>query len=247
MLQPTIRHAVRLGRPVRPHLGRIGLPRTLDQGAFLAVLSHELRTPVTTIYGGAQVLATRELTDERRRMLASDVGQEAERLYRIVEDLVALLRSERGDLQVTREPVALGRLIVAAIEHELARDAPPRIQLFGASDATVEEADQALLGHVMRNLLDNAIRFSAVGALIEVVVDSDGNEVTVRVLDQGPAPVDQVRRNAIDPAGTAAGLAGGGLGLFVVARLVQAMDGRSWASPRPGGGAEFGFALRQRP
>jgi two-component system sensor histidine kinase KdpD len=246
-LLPTIRRAVRLGPSGRPHRRRIGLPRTLDEGAFLAVLSHELRTPVTTIYGGAQVLATHELTDERRRTLATDVGHEAERLYRIVEDLVALLGSERGDLQVTREPVALGRLIVAAIDHELARDPRPTIRFVGASDATVEEADQALLGHVVRNLLDNAIRFSAAGALIEVVVDVDGQEVTVRVLDQGPAPVDQVRRDAIDPAGTAAGLAGGGLGLFVAARLVQAMDGRSWASPRPGGGAEFGFALRQPP
>jgi two-component system sensor histidine kinase KdpD len=244
MLQGVLRRSLRFGRRGRPHR-RIGLPRTLDHEEFLGVLSHELRTPVTTIYGGAQILATRDLTEAHRKALAADVGQEAERLYRIVEDLVALLRSERGDLHPVREPVAVGRLIVAAIEHELGRDADLQIRYLGASDAAADEADEALLGHVIRNLLDNAIRYSADGTPIEVVVDVEGDEVAVRVLDRGPVPTDQERRDVIDPATTRAGLAGGGLGLFVAARLIQAMDGRSWARSRADGGAEFGFALRR--
>jgi signal transduction histidine kinase len=221
------------------------LPRALDQEAFLGVLSHELRTPVTTIYGGAQILATRDLPDSRRRALAADVGTEAERLYRIVEDLVALLRTERGDLRPAREPVAVGRLIATAVEYELGRNPRLRIRYLGASDAAAEEADEALLGHIVRNLLDNAIRYTAEGATIEVVVDIEGDEVVVRFLDQGPEPGDADRRDHIDPADTRAGLSGGGLGLFAAARLLQAMNGRSWARPRPGGGAEFGFALRR--
>jgi K+-sensing histidine kinase KdpD len=231
------------GRLVRRLAARIGLPEAIDQDAFLGVLSHELRTPVTTIYGGAQILATRDLPDERRRALAADVGLEAERLFRIVEDLVMLMRSERGDIKPAREPVAVGRLVVAAVEHELAQNPERRIRYLGASDAAVDDADEGLLVHVVRNLLDNGIRNSSAGDTIEVVVSVDGDEVAVRVLDRGQGTADPDRRDSINPAATPAGMAGGGLGLFVAARLVHAMDGRSWAIPRPGGGAEFGFAL----
>ncbi len=242
----ALRRPTRLVRRGRPHR-RIGLPRALDHETFLGVLSHELRTPVTTIYGGAQILATRELTDARRRTLAADVGNEAERLYRIVEDLVAMLRSERGQLRSVCEPVAVGRLVVAAIKRELTLNPSLRIQYLGASDAAVDEADEALVGHVVRNLLDNAIRHSPGATPVEVVVGSEGEEVVVRVLDRGPRPHTQDQRDASEPAATRAGLAGGGLGLFVAARLVQTMDGRSWAKPGPEGGAEFGFALRRSP
>jgi signal transduction histidine kinase len=242
--QGAVRRLPRFSRRVRPHSHRVGLPRTLDHEAFLGVLSHELRTPVTTIYGGAQILATRDLPDSRRRALAADVGSEAERLYRIVEDLVALLRSERGGLHSAREPVALGPMIAAAVEHELARNPDVRIRYLGTSDATADEADEDLVGHVVRNLLDNATRYSTNGAPIEVIVDIEGDEIVVRVLDGGPEPSNH-DRDSIDPRATPAGLSGGGLGLFVAARLVRAMDGRSWARSRPGGGAEFGFALRR--
>jgi signal transduction histidine kinase len=217
----------------------------MDQEAFLGVLSHELRTPVTTIYGGAQLLATRDLPDSRRRALASDVGQEAERLYRIVEDLVVLLRSERGELRSAGEPVAIGRLIAAAVERELERNPGLKIRYLGASDAATDLADETLITHAVRNLLDNAIRNANDRGPVEIVVDIEGEEVIVRVLDRGLDPIDRAPGDRIDPAGTPAGRSGGGLGLFVAVRLVQAMNGRSWARSRPGGGAEFGFALRR--
>lgn len=240
------RRPIRIGHRVRPYHRRTGLPRALDEGAFLGVLSHELRTPVTTIYGGAQLLATRDLSDARRRALAADVGAEAERLYRIVEDLVALLRSERGDLRPEREPVPLGRVIAAAVEHELGRNADLRIRYLGPSDAAADEADEALIAHVVRNLLDNAVRYSPLGGLVEVIVAVEPDQVVVRVLDRGPEPNNHDRRDLIDPSGTQAGLSGGGLSLFVAARLIQAMNGYSWAKARPDGGAEFGFSLHRQ-
>src|SRR5258708_2296543 len=90
-----------------------------DRQAFLDILSHELRTPVTTIYGGAQLLAKGELKADRRRALAEDVRVEADRLYRLVEDLVILVNSERDGIRPGGEPVAVGRLVSAAIEREV--------------------------------------------------------------------------------------------------------------------------------
>jgi signal transduction histidine kinase len=228
-----------------PIEARAFLPGTLGDDGFLGVLSHELRTPVTTIYGGAQLLASRDLPEARRRALASDVGQEAERLYWIVEDIMVLARSERGELRSADEPVAVGRLIASAVERELARNPGLQIRYLGASDAAAEQADELLITHAVRNLLDNAIRNARGRGPVEVVVDTEPEEVVVRVLDRGSAPTGQEMPGRIDPSGTRAGRAGGGLGLFVAARLVQAMRGRSWARARRGGGAEFGFALRR--
>jgi signal transduction histidine kinase len=121
-----------------PDAGHTALPGTLDQEALLGVVSHELRTSVTTTYGGAQLLATRDLPEPRRRALATDVSQEAERLYRIVEDLVVLLRSERGELHSLDEPVAVGRLVVSAVERELGRNPRLQIRYLGASHAAAE-------------------------------------------------------------------------------------------------------------
>lgn len=165
----------------------------LGREAFLGVLSHELRTPVTTIYGGAQILATRELPAGRRSALAADIAQEAERLYRIVEDLVVLLRSERGDMVSAREPVALGRLIAAAVERESGRNPELQIRYLGVGDAAAQAADEELLVHVIRNLLDKATRNAAGESPIEVVLETAGDEVVVRVLDRGSEPTDQDR------------------------------------------------------
>src|SRR5512147_3184628 len=122
------------GSSARPHRRaghRSAWSGELGREELLGVLSHELRTPVTTIYGGAHLLATRDLPDDRRRAVAADVGQEAEQLYRIVEDLLVLLRAERGAIAPVGEPVAIGRVIVTAIEREIVRHPGQEIRYLG--------------------------------------------------------------------------------------------------------------------
>jgi two-component system sensor histidine kinase KdpD len=216
-----------------------------DRQAFLDILSHELRTPVTTIYGGAQLLAKDDLKANRRRALAEDVRVEADRLYRLVEDLVILVNSERDGIRPVGEPVAVGRLVSAAIEREVAHHPGVKIALLGASDATADGADEEMVAHVIRNLIDNAIRYGARKGPIEVVVEVTAQEVTVRINDQGvaPEPHDQPFGLPLQRPVTAAARAGAGIGLYVADRLVRAMGGRMWAAPADGKGAQFGFAL----
>src|SRR4029078_8931070 len=101
-------------RPIPPGLESRGDParheliEERDRQAFLDILSHELRTPVTTIYGGAQMLAKRGLKSDRRQALAEDVSLEADRLYRLVEDLVILVQSERDGIRPGWDPGAAG-------------------------------------------------------------------------------------------------------------------------------------------
>ena len=216
-----------------------------DRQAFLDILSHELRTPVTTIYGGAQLLAKHGLGSERRRALAADVSIEADRLYRLVEDLVILVHSERDGIRPVGEPVAVGRLVSVAIEREVARHPGVKIALLGASDAAADGADEVMVAHVIRNLLDNAIRYGGTEGPIEVVVEVTTSEVEVRVNDLGNAPDPDSQPFGLSATRqtTAAARAGAGIGLYVANRLVRAMGGRMWADRGEGKGAEFGFAL----
>jgi K+-sensing histidine kinase KdpD len=228
---------------------RGGLIDEPDRQAFLDILSHELRTPVTTIYGGAELLATRELKGNRRRALAEDVRVEADRLYRLVEDLIILVDSERDGIRPVGEPVAIVRLVSAAIEREVARHPGVKIALLGASDAAADGADEEMVDHVIRNLLDNAIRYGGSEGPIEVIVEVTASEVMVRINDHGaaPGPNNRLDGQPFGPSAarpvTAAARAGAGIGLYVADRLVRAMGGRIWADRSPGDGAEFGFAL----
>jgi two-component system sensor histidine kinase KdpD len=219
---------------------------------FIGVLSHELRTPVTTIFGGARVLARDDsgLDDETRRGILEDVADEAERLKRLVEDVVAMSRFGETDAELGQEPVLLQRVVPTVVASEEERwpavhftvDIPPGLP-------TVV-ADPTYLDQVVRNLLVNAAKYGGEGASVEVVVEAgpDRDEVTVSVRDDGPGIEPDEAERLFDlfyrSRTTAGATPGAGIGLFVCARLVRAMGGRVWARPLPAGGAEFGFALR---
>jgi K+-sensing histidine kinase KdpD len=217
----------------------------LGRDAFLDIVAHELRTPVTTIYGGAQLLATRDLSDTRRRAVAADIRSEADRLYRLVEDLVVLVRSEPDGLRPVGEPIAFGHLVERAIEQMVALHTGTRVRFLGTRDAAADGADEVLVMHVLRNLLDNAVRYGADGEPIEVIVSGSPTEVAARIIHHGGQPTEDTDPFALSPdaPATDAGRAGAGIGLFVAERLVRAMGGRIWALPSGRDRVEFGFAL----
>ncbi|MEO8437066.1 MAG: ATP-binding protein [Chloroflexota bacterium] len=233
-------------RPLTPNLDQPA-PEFVgesDREAFLEVLSHELRTPVTTIYGGARVLAANDLTPDHRRSLAADISAEADRLYRLVEDLVILVRADRDGIRPVGEPVAIGRTVLAAVGREALRHPEARILVTGDHDAVADRADEVMVTHVIRNLLDNAIRYGGDDP-IEVAIETPGEDVTVRVIDRGEPPEadDQPFAVRSGARATAAARAGAGIGLYVADRLVKAMGGRMWTRPAERAGAEFGFSL----
>ena len=221
--------------------------RTADQAreAFLGVLSHELRTPITAIYGYAKVLQRPGRGAEATDMLA-DIEIEFDRLYRIVEDLLALNRVERG-LEIEGEPLLLQHLIGPVLESESGRwpavsfaaDLQPGLPaVFG---------EQTYVEQVLRNFVSNAAKYGSVGSTVTVTVADTDTEVEVRVLDEGVGidrrrpPVSSTctaarprpRTGSPEPASASSS---------VVASLLPWVAG-SGPGHRPDGGSEFGFSL----
>jgi signal transduction histidine kinase len=216
---------------------------------FLGVLSHELRTPVTSIYGGTQLLLGRgaRLDAETRNELLVGVAAEAERLQRMIENLVAMARIERGGDFGGVRPVLLDRIIKQLVEREKALWPEVTIKLVSNGPVQMVAADEEYLAQIMRNLLSNAAKYSGPGSNVEVSLEDAEGEVLVHVRDDGPGIAEEDADRLFGlyyRAAPAAKIApGAGIGLFVCRELVATMGGRIWAKPLSGKGAEFGFSI----
>ena len=216
---------------------------------FIGMLSHELRTPVTSIYGGSQVLMSRgdRLDPETRHELISDVASEAERLHRLIENLLVLARVERGQDLAGGEPVLLQRLMPVIVERERALWPETTIEMTIPPGLPTVRGHDGYVGQVVRNLLSNAAKYAGAGSSVEIVPGREQAGVSVRVLDNGAGVPAEHADHLFDLYYRAPGAAdrapGAGIGLFVCRHIVHALGGTIWARSRPEGGAEFGFEL----
>ncbi len=217
--------------------------------AFLGVISHELRTPITTIYGSAKILRNsgRRLPEATRSEAIADIEAEAERLYRLVEDLLVLSRSEGGRLEVGDEPVLLHHLLPRVVHSERQRRPGLQLELLMPRRLPAACGEETYIEQVVRNLIANAAKYGPPDATIELVAEQQEGEVIVRVLDRGPGISPDEAESMFElfyrSKRMAAHVGGAGIGLFVCRQLVEAMGGRIWARVRPEGGADFGFTL----
>ncbi len=220
------------------------------QEAFISVISHELRTPITTILAGSRILR-RRLGDDTSADLVLDIEEESERLFRIVEDLLVLSRLERHNLSIAQEPVHLSHLVDRVIASEARRWPTTTFDRPGRARVAVVRGEETYVEQVLRNLLSNAAKYGSPGTAVTIAIEDQGDEVAVRVFDEGPGiargEVEQLFSLFYRSPATAASAAGAGIGLFVSRRLVDEMGGRMWARNRSEGGAEFGFSLARFP
>ena len=215
--------------------------------AFMGVLSHELRTPITTIYGGSELLA-RDLDEAGRKEVIADIRAESERLARLVEDLLVMTRVERDIVEIADEPILLQHLLASVIKASISRWPGARITLRAADRLPAVRGDATYVEQVVRNLVTNAMRYGqGLDKGIDVVVEEAPDEVVVRVVDQGPGlggeEPDRLFELFYRSSAARSVPGGAGIGLFVCRNLIEKMGGRIWASERDGGGAEFGFSL----
>jgi PAS domain S-box-containing protein len=214
--------------------------------AFIGVMSHELRTPITTIYGTTKLFDRAADSPELMRSMLSDVEAEADRLYRLVEDLLILSRSESG-IEIEGEPVLLQHVVRAVLAAESSRWPATRFISSVPAGLPPVSGDRTYLEQVVRNLLSNAAKYGPKGGVVEVRADLEGPSVAVRVLDNGPGFAGDEAKHLFElfyrSPSTAKKATGAGIGLYVCRALIQAMGGDIWARARPEGGAEFGFTV----
>jgi signal transduction histidine kinase len=221
---------------------QLALARGAERAVLLSV-SHDLRTPLTSIRGYAEGI---EDGTVEPREAAAVVGREAARLERLVGDLLALARLRQGVLEVGREPVDL-TVVAREAEERLrprAREAAVEVRVEGGAAPALADHGRTL--QVVSNLLDNAIRVSPQGGTVTIAT-APGE---LRVADRGPGiPAEELPRaferfHLRSRAGNGSS-EGAGLGLAIVRELTEAMGGTASVENLPGGGAQFTIRLPQ--
>lgn len=225
---------------------------------FVANASHELKTPLTSIRGYAETLQDESLPPDVRRRFLDTIRQNAERLQRVVDDLLDLSRIEAGAWEPDTRLVRIADSAREAWASLEARARGRDVTLTLEGDASLEVlADPFALRQILTNLLDNALRYSDDPAAITIgATDGSGEDaggmVRIDVTDRGAGiPSDAIPRIferffRVDQART--GAAGGtGLGLAIVKHLVEQMGGRVHARSRLGHGTTVAFTLPAAP
>jgi PAS domain S-box-containing protein len=217
--------------------------RQVDEmkNAFLSAVSHELRTPLSAVMGYALTLKQDELglPEEERRELLERLAANAQKLQRLLEDLLDVDRMERGILEPRRQPVDLEALTERVVAETDVRGRAVELDL----RPLVAELDGPKVERILENLLVNAAKHTPPGTVVRVRIRRHEAGVLLEVEDEGSGVPDALKETVFRPfergprAPTHA--PGTGIGLSLVARFAELHGGRAWVQDRPGGGASF--------
>ena len=222
-----------------------------SQRDFIANISHELKTPLTSIQGFAQaILDGAAQTPEALQQAASVIFTEAGRMHRLVLDLLALARLEGGTADLQRAPVNLSVLLENVVDKFKLQSEQSQVKLeLSLAPLSTIVGDGDRLAQVFTNLVDNALKFTPTGGQVSVSAALvDGNAV-IRVKDTGVgiAPEDQQRIferfYQVDKSRQGGGRRGVGLGLAIACQIVNAHGGRLWVESAVGRGSTFSVSL----
>lgn len=221
------------------------LDRLKDE--FLSTVSHELRTPLTSIVGFSRLLAAGEVDGDMEGDLLRRIAANAAEMEVMVEQLLDFSSLEAGKTMVRPEPVDITAAVTAAVDR-LAHHLAAHETKLALEDGLVATADPEGIGHVLRNLLTNAAKYSDAGTTITVRVERVDDEVVVSVQDEGAGIAAEVQGRVFErfyraPDAAHAGRRGSGVGLNVVKRYSELMGGRVWLKSEVGRGSTFFVAL----
>lgn len=208
--------------------------------ALLRSVSHDLRTPLATIRAVTSDLrAWAAYDDLTRDDLLDLVGDEAERLDRIVANLLSLSRIEAGALQPGRQAVALEELVNERVRQLSRLFRGVRVQVNIPGDLPLVDADYSQLDQVVTNLVENAARHAPQGSTVEIGARRRGSMVEMWVADEGIGVAKFDRTRIFEPFRRGEGSTSSGVGLAICKAIVEAHGGSIEVRTNPGGGAKF--------
>jgi len=215
---------------------------------FVSVVSHEFRTPLTSIQAFSELLRDESFPETQVREFAADINSEAERLTRLISDLLDLDRLESGQIAMQTDALDLNALV-----HDAVATAPPHgpqheVRLDLDPDLPPVPGDRDKLVQVVLNLLSNALKYSPDGGVVTVGTRGEPGQAHLWVQDQGigiaAADLETIfeRYRRVASESTAA-IQGTGLGLPIVRQIAELHGGRAWAESEPGVGSTFHVVL----
>jgi two-component system phosphate regulon sensor histidine kinase PhoR len=242
------------------------------RSAFVATVSHDLRSPLAAIAGYAHTLLREDAWDpQTRREFLEIIAASADTLARLVDNLLDAATLEAGALRLEPEPVRVERIAERVVAHRRPLTPAHELRLEVAPGVPLADADPLRLEQVLTNLVDNAIKYSPEGGPVTVRVAPgragtgrdesgaapsgspppdapEGATVVVAVSDRGVGLTAEQAGRVFDRFYRATDALGGaprgvGLGLYLCKRLVEAQGGRIWAESTPGRGTTFTFTL----
>jgi len=222
--------------------------RALDEmkNTFLEAVSHDLRTPLTSILGSAITLerSGMDIPREDAIDLLRRIASNARKLERLLGDLLDLDRLQRGIITPQRRRTDVGALVGEAVREF--EQFGGREVLFGSGEL-MADVDPPKVERIVENLLSNAARHTTPESRIWARVDRRDDGILLVVEDEGGGVPDQLKDAIFEPfrqgPGPASASPGVGVGLSLVARFAELHGGRAWVEDRPGGGASFKVLL----
>jgi two-component system sensor histidine kinase KdpD len=217
------------------------------RNAILSSVSHDLRTPLATITGAASGLVEEQerLDPSARLELARSIYREADRLDRLLKNLLDMMRIEAGAVRLSKEWHPLDEIVGAALARLEGRLRDHTVTTAFPADLPLVLVDGVLLEQVLTNLLENAAKYAPSSSTIDLSASAGDREIVVEVADRGPGLLVGEETRIFDKfyRGKMAREGGVGLGLTICRGIVEAHGGRIWAESRRGGGAIFRFAI----
>jgi two-component system sensor histidine kinase KdpD len=219
--------------------------RTLDEmkNTFLEAVSHDLRTPLTSILGSALTLeqSQLQLPSDDALDLVRRIATNARKLERLLGDLLDLDRLQRGIVSPQRRPTDLAELVRRGVEETENLTGRP---IEADAESVTVSVDAAKVERILENLLSNALRHTPTNARVWVRARAQDGGVSIVVEDEGPGVPDDHKLAVFEAFRQAPGSSSGhspgvGIGLSLVKRFAELHGGRAWVMDREGGGAAF--------
>jgi len=217
---------------------------------LISILAHEMRTPLTSIKGYSTALLMEEacFSEETQREFLQIIDEECDTLQDLIRDLLESSIIDAGLLKLEPQPVLLPRLVESVVSDVAHRSKKHRTLVDFPDDFPIVDADPDRVTQVLRNLLDNAVKYSPQGGLVVIRGEVRSDEVVISVADQGLgiSPEDLNRlfeRFFRAQTGIGRHVVGSGLGLPISRTIVESHGGRIWAESQVGQGSTFYFTL----
>jgi len=215
-----------------------------DRADLVSTVAHELRSPLTSVKGFTATLLAKwnRFTEDQKRVMLETVNADADRVTRLITELLDVSRIEAGRIEIHRQLVSIPDRVRALVEGRVAAgEHPARFHLVVADGLPETWLDADKVDQILGNLVENAVRHGA--GTVTVVVEPSESGVAVSVRDEGAGVAPELVPSVFRQFWRGKRRGGAGLGLFIVKGLVEAHGGTITVRSAPGGGAEFRFTM----